>query len=112
MRNLRPWRTSPLVALVNETTGKYIGECQSCLYTWSRTWDDKPEDYACTDGDAKVGRACQINTLSEGGRFWTCNCSYGDRLGSYSGRWPTCGRAAPGRMKAAAVEAAQWGSGP
>ena len=29
-------------------------------YTWSRTWPDKPEDYACADGEVKVGRVYRI----------------------------------------------------
>lgn len=36
-------------------------------YIWSRTWDDKAEDYACTDGDVKVGRVYRVNSIAEGG---------------------------------------------
>ena len=29
--------------------------------------DDKAEDYACTDGDVKVGRVYRVNSIAEGG---------------------------------------------
>ena len=55
-------------------------------YTWSRTWDDKPEDYACTDGEVKVGRVYRINSISTGGWFWTMNGRVGNRSGSSHGQ--------------------------
>ena len=55
-------------------------------YTWFRTWDDKPEDYACTDGEVKVGRVYRINSISTGGWFWTMNGRVGNLSGASHGR--------------------------
>ena len=54
-------------------------------YDWSRTWDDKPEDYVAHDGETSIGRVYRINSISTGGWFWTMNGTHRDRSGSYSG---------------------------
>ena len=38
-------------------------------YAWSRTWDDKADDYVCNDGEVSVGRAYKVNSINEGGWF-------------------------------------------
>jgi hypothetical protein len=58
-------------------------------YTWTRTWPDKAEDYSCADGELSVGRVYRISSIAEGGWFWTCNGTYDDRTGSYSGQVAT-----------------------
>ena len=59
------------------------------LYDWSRTWDDKPEDYVCADGLVKVGRVYRISSIAEGGWFWTMYALVGNRSGASSGRVET-----------------------
>ena len=55
-------------------------------YTWSRTWPDKPEDYVAHYGDAPIGRVYRINSIQEGGWFWTCYALVGNRSGADSGQ--------------------------
>ena len=55
-------------------------------YTWSRTWDDKAEDYLARDGETSIGRVYRINSISTGGWFWTMNGRFGNRFGSDSGQ--------------------------
>ena len=42
----------PVVRLV-------VGQCQNAAtnMAWSRTWEDKTEDYCCNDGEVRVGRS-------------------------------------------------------
>ena len=55
-------------------------------YTWSRTWDNKPEDYACNEDEVSVGRVYRVNSISTGGWFWTMNGRVGNRSGSDRGQ--------------------------
>ncbi len=58
-------------------------------YDWSRTWEDKPEDYVCNDGEVKVGRVYRINSNTGGGCFWTMYAMVGNRSGANSGQVST-----------------------
>ena len=55
-------------------------------YDWSRTFDDKPEDYACTDGEMKVGRVYLLNSIANGGWFWVCYAMIGNSSGASFGQ--------------------------
>jgi hypothetical protein len=59
------------------------------LYEWSRTWDDKAEDYVCADGEVKVGRVYRINSIAEGGWFWVCYAFIGNCSGASFGQVST-----------------------
>ena len=48
-------------------------------YRWSRTFDDKPENYACTDGEVKVGQVYLVNSIADGGWYWLCYAIVGNR---------------------------------
>ena len=58
-------------------------------YIWSRTWDDKPDDYVAHDGETSIGRVYRINSISTGGWFWTMNGPIGNRWGARSGQVAT-----------------------
>lgn len=62
-------------------------------YTWSRTWEDKPEDYVAHDGEASIGRVYRINSISTGGWFWTMHGTFGNRNGAASGQVATLNEA-------------------
>ena len=58
-------------------------------YTWSRTWEDKAEDYIAHDSETSIGRVYRINSIATGGWFWTMNGRIGDRMGASSGQVST-----------------------
>ena len=79
-------------------------------YTWSRTWDDKAEDYVARDGETSIGRVYRINSISTGGWFWTMNGRLGNRSGSDSGQ--VADRDEACRLVEAAWDRMKCGGGP
>ena len=51
----------------------YGARARRFRYSWSRTWEDKPENYTAHDAGTSIGRVYRINSISTGGWFWTCN---------------------------------------
>ena len=58
------WRPRKITSMTDNRNRRF-------KYDWSRTWDDKPEDYIAHDGEASIGRVYRINWISTGGWFWT-----------------------------------------